>query len=135
MASSSSRSRVLNPGPEDGSLLRYQSIHVLEHIWDGREHPILRVRRGHFIHAGMEGVPVEIIPHLTVAGFAGVVQLATIPIDRQLITALVERWRPETHTFHMAPGECAITLQDIAIQMGLRIDGRPVIAPTGGDRA
>ncbi|XP_027363043.1 serine/threonine-protein phosphatase 7 long form homolog [Abrus precatorius] len=135
MASSSSRSRVLNPSPEDGSLLRYQSIHVSEHIWDDREHPILRVRRGHFIHAGMEGVPVEIIPHLTVAGFAGVAQLASIPIDRQLITALVERWRPETHTFHMPHGECAITLQDIAIQMGLRIDGRPVIAPTGGDRA
>ncbi|XP_027351105.1 protein MAIN-LIKE 2-like [Abrus precatorius] len=32
-----------------------------------------------------------------------------------------------------APGECVITLQDIAIQMGLRIDGRPVIAPTGGE--
>ncbi|XP_027338115.1 serine/threonine-protein phosphatase 7 long form homolog [Abrus precatorius] len=135
MTSSSSRSRVLNPGPEDGSLLRYQSIHVSEHIWNGREHPILRVRRGHFIHAGMEGVPVEIIPHLTVVGFTGVAQLTSIPIDRQLITALVERWRPETHTFHMPPGECAITLQDIAIQMGLRIDGRPVIVSTGGDRA
>ncbi|XP_027346483.1 serine/threonine-protein phosphatase 7 long form homolog [Abrus precatorius] len=134
MASSSSRSRVLNPGPQDGSLLRYQSIHVSEHIWDSHEHPILRVRRGHFIHAGMERVPVEIILHLTVAGFAGVAQLASIPIDHELITALVERWRPEIHTFHMPPGECAITLQDIAFQMGLRIDGRPVIGPTGGDK-
>ncbi|XP_027362624.1 serine/threonine-protein phosphatase 7 long form homolog [Abrus precatorius] len=134
MASSLSRSRMLNLGSEDGSLLRYQSIHVSEHIWNGREHPILRVRRGHFVHAGMEGVPVEIIPHLTVVGFAGVAQLASIPIDCQLITALVERWKPETYTFHMPPGECTITLQDIAIQMGLRIDGRPVIAPTGGDR-
>ncbi|XP_027368789.1 protein MAIN-LIKE 2-like [Abrus precatorius] len=118
MASSSSRNRVLNPGPEDGSLLRFQSIHVSEHIWDRREHPILKVRRSHFISAGMEGVPMEILPHLTLAGFVGVAQLACFPIDRHLITALVERWRPETHTFHMSPRACTITLQDIAIQIG-----------------
>ncbi|XP_027368141.1 protein MAIN-LIKE 2-like [Abrus precatorius] len=135
MASSSSRSRVLNPGPEDGSLLRFQSVHVSEHIWDGREHLILKVRRSHFIPAGMEGVPMEILPHLTLAGFAGVAQLACFPIDRHLITALVERWRPETHTFHMPPGECTITLQDIVIQIGLHIDGKAIIAAVGGNKA
>ncbi|XP_027364651.1 protein MAIN-LIKE 2-like [Abrus precatorius] len=134
MASSSSQSRVLNPGPEDGSLLKYQSVHVSEHIWDGREHPVLKVRRSHFIPAGLEGVLVEILPHLTLARFAGVAQLACFPIDRHLITALVERWRLETHTFHMPPGECTITLQDIAIQTGLRIDGKAVIAAVGGDK-
>ncbi|XP_027355456.1 serine/threonine-protein phosphatase 7 long form homolog [Abrus precatorius] len=123
MTSSSSQSRVLNPGPEDGSLLRFQYVHVSEHIWDGREHPILKVRQSHFIPAGMEGVLMEILPHLTLAGFAGVAQLACFPIDLHLITALVERWRPETHTFHMPPGECTITLQNIAIQIRLRIDG------------
>ncbi|XP_027346453.1 serine/threonine-protein phosphatase 7 long form homolog [Abrus precatorius] len=83
----------------------------------------------------MEGVPVEIISHLTLAGFAGVVQLACFPIDRHLITALVERWRLETHTFHMVPGEYTITFQDIAIQIGLRIDGKAVIAAVRGNKA
>ncbi|XP_027338105.1 protein MAIN-LIKE 2-like [Abrus precatorius] len=83
----------------------------------------------------MEGVPVEIFPHLTLARFAEVAQLASIPSNHQLIIVLVERWRLEIYTFHMSPRECTITLEDIIIQIGLRIDGRPVIAPTGGDRA
>ena len=48
-------------------------------------------------------------------------------IDWPLITCLVERWRPETHTFHVPVGEMTITLQDVAIILGLRIDGPTVM--------
>ncbi|KAL6321966.1 hypothetical protein AAG906_035881 [Vitis piasezkii] len=33
---------------------------------------------------------------------------------------LVERWRSETHTFHLPVGEMTITLQDVAVILGLR---------------
>ena len=42
------------------------------------------------------------------------------------LSALVDRWRPETHTFHMPCGEMTISLQDIAMIAGLPIRGRPV---------
>ncbi|QHO46928.1 uncharacterized protein DS421_6g191940 [Arachis hypogaea] len=46
--------------------------------------------------------------------------------DSMTDTAFVERWRPETHTFHMPFGECTITLQDVTYQLGLPVDGRYV---------
>ncbi|KAK5776784.1 hypothetical protein PVK06_044748 [Gossypium arboreum] len=39
-----------------------------------------------------------------------------------LISALVKRWRPETHTFYLSCGECTVTLEDVAFQLGLPIN-------------
>ena len=64
----------------------------------------------------------HICPYVIRAGFYGIYQLGHIMIDWPLITCLVERWRPETHTFHIPVGEMKITLQDVAIILGLLID-------------
>ena len=57
-----------------------------------------------------------------------------LELDRALITALVERWRPETHTFHLTVGEATITLQDVAVIMRLFIEGQAVIDHEEGNR-
>ena len=36
---------------------------------------------------------------------------------------MVERWRLETHCFHLPFGEVTITLQDMQVLFGLHIDG------------
>nr|ABA96499.1 transposon protein, putative, Mutator sub-class [Oryza sativa Japonica Group] len=47
-------------------------------------------------------------------------------VDRSLLAALVDRWRPETHTFHLPCGEVAPTLQDVSYLLGLPLAGDAV---------
>ncbi|CAN1334568.1 Serine/threonine-protein phosphatase 7 long form homolog [Linum perenne] len=46
---------------------------------------------------------------------------------KALVTALIERWRPETNTFHLVPGEATITLEDVEVLIGLPTTVRPLI--------
>ena len=62
------------------------------------------------------------IGHLAESGLA--------KLDWSLLTALVDRWRPETHTFHLPCGEMAPTLQDVAMLLGLPISG-DAVGPRG----
>ncbi|KAL8501387.1 hypothetical protein ACS0TY_020791 [Phlomoides rotata] len=59
-------------------------------------------------------------------GFYHIARCGAMVMDCHHITALVERWRSETHTFHFPIGEATVTLQDVAIIWGLHIDGDPL---------
>ncbi|XP_061352914.1 protein MAIN-LIKE 2-like [Gastrolobium bilobum] len=78
-------------------------------------------------------IPEVVTDYLTQAGFIHVARMRYIQIDASLISALVERWRPETHTFHMTQGEMTITLQDVADILGLPTDGIVVVGSTNED--
>ena len=69
---------------------------------------------------------IRIHPYVIRAGFYGVYRLGHIIINWPLITYLVKRWRLKTHMFHVPVGEMMITLQDVAIILGLHID-RPAV--------
>ena len=70
---------------------------------------------------------IHIRPYVIRVGFYSVYRLGHIMINWPLITCLVERWRPETHTFHVPIGEMTIMLQDVVIILSLRIDKPAVI--------
>ena len=37
------------------------------------------------------------------------------------------------HIFHLLIGECTITLEDVALHLGIRVDGRPITSVTYND--
>jgi hypothetical protein len=41
------------------------------------------------------------------------------------IMTMVDRWRPETHSFHLSCSKMMVTLEDMAMILGLSIRGRP----------
>ena len=73
----------------------------------------------------------QYVPYLRRAGMlplARVVCAGLPAMDAPLLTTFVDRWRPETHSFHLPCGEVSITLQDVAMILGLPLEG---IAVTG----
>jgi hypothetical protein len=45
------------------------------------------------------------------------------PFNPVALTAMIDRWRPETHSFHLPCGEMTTTLEDEAMILGLPIRG------------
>ncbi|QHO44770.1 uncharacterized protein DS421_6g173570 [Arachis hypogaea] len=109
---------------DEARLYRLNGIaHVAGSIDDEPTRVISGVRR-------QQNMPLHerIIPYLETAGLYHLARLNShwFWVDEPLLSAFIERWRPETHTFHMPFGECTITLQDVAYQLSLPIDGEPV---------
>ncbi|KAG9446141.1 hypothetical protein H6P81_012269 [Aristolochia fimbriata] len=75
----------------------------------------------------------RMLPHVEAAGFWCTTRVRWLRPDKPLITALVERWRSETNTFHLANGEMTITLEDGGILLDYAGDGDAVTGSTSGD--
>nr|XP_016454558.1 PREDICTED: serine/threonine-protein phosphatase 7 long form homolog [Nicotiana tabacum] len=75
------------------------------------------------------GFHSRVVQHLRDTGYYRIFEIGRMWLNWSLITTVIERWRPETHTFHLPIGEATITLQDVQVLCGLPADGLAVALP------
>jgi hypothetical protein len=73
------------------------------------------------------------IQNLGLLPFIHMVTRSTPHINPAAITTLVDRWRPETHSFHLRSGEMTVTLEDMVMILALPIEGTPLCIDTSCD--
>ncbi|KAF1894712.1 hypothetical protein Lal_00021004 [Lupinus albus] len=109
------------PSPSNTSLLRLQDSHVSKYVWNGEE--ITFRARCNF----WQSLPNEqVLQLIRNTAFGPMLDIGVVEINNHLLTAM-------RHTFHLPNGECTITLQDVAYQLGLPIDGKPITGDTSLD--
>ncbi|KAL9674567.1 hypothetical protein QQ045_030839 [Rhodiola kirilowii] len=108
------------PSPIFSTLLYKQPTHRSTMIWEISDTNLLTVR-----HRGISWDADEhVLPYITRPGFGPWYYMQNYEVNWSFMTSLVERWRSETHTFHLHHGEMTITLEDVRIMTRLPIEGR-----------
>ncbi|XP_028126458.1 protein MAIN-LIKE 1-like isoform X3 [Camellia sinensis] len=121
-------------GPLDPSILKSFKAHIAVAIWEQKERNPLRC----YNHAS-KILELRWWSRTDNRRFRDIVQLSGLSslvhctyrfVNRIVISAFVERWQPETNTFHLTVGEMTMTLDDVGTILGTPITGRSVSAAT-----
>ncbi|KAK9998054.1 hypothetical protein SO802_017657 [Lithocarpus litseifolius] len=119
------------PGPMEGLVLRFIKEHRACAVWEGKDPGELTCRgRNDEFRKRPPMVDDRVLDIVKRVGLEGLHRTPSREIDHNLITTFVERWRPETHTFHLPHGETTITLQDVEVLLGIPIDGEAMVGTT-----
>ncbi|XP_021735168.1 protein MAINTENANCE OF MERISTEMS-like [Chenopodium quinoa] len=120
----------MSGGPEDGSVIPSFGGHVARYIWMEQMRSVLRCLsrtklcsdlftwRGRQSVEDLAAIDASWLSHLPCLMFKR--------LDWPLISAFVERWQPDTNTFHMPFGEITILLHNVYNILGLRVAGNMV---------
>nr|XP_023893184.1 serine/threonine-protein phosphatase 7 long form homolog [Quercus suber] len=120
------------PSPIENSVLRFLTTHRSCSVWEGKDLGVLKCRGRNDELRKRRPIVVDdrVIDIVKRVRLIGLYRTPCREIDNNLITALVEQWRPETHSFHLPCGETTITLQDVEVIFGIPIDGDAIVGIT-----
>ncbi|KAD5802310.1 hypothetical protein E3N88_13670 [Mikania micrantha] len=116
----------LHPGPIVDDVLFLKDSHRVRDIFNNRELTKLVFRRADqkfFSLLNNNPITENVKRYINVAGFGGLSNCGYRKLDHGMLEALIERWRPETHMFHMPIGEATVTLEDVNVLWGLPTEG------------
>ncbi|XP_048612390.1 protein MAIN-LIKE 1-like [Brassica napus] len=123
----------IDVGPVDPSVLYEQELHVSSAVWEAQERGLLRCQE-HTSLLHQWKLTDEQTKLVDKAGFGLFRRIGPMTLNNSLISALVERWRRETNTFHLPLGETTITLDEVSLVLGLQIDRDLVVGSKVGTR-
>nr|XP_051202328.1 uncharacterized protein LOC127315930 [Lolium perenne] len=112
----------------------YDRDHRAFHMTERRTdlHP-LKIRYHGTVDIAYDERYTEFIEPTGLLPFISLVSRGGPNMNAAALTALVDRWRPETHTFHLRAGEMTPTPQDVSMILGLPIQGEPLCMNTASD--
>ncbi|KAM7479421.1 hypothetical protein LguiA_027634 [Lonicera macranthoides] len=122
-------------GPIDKSVLISFKDHIVYAIWNREEDADRKLATiFHWpklnewkLSEEVEGVQSRV----RASGLIHLVDNTYRYIDYVAIQAFVERWQPETNTFHLPFGEMTITLDDVRQILGVPVEGDCLTSPEG----
>ncbi|XP_012854148.1 PREDICTED: serine/threonine-protein phosphatase 7 long form homolog [Erythranthe guttata] len=110
-------------GPKYPHLIPSFGAHVAYDIWEGKGRHMLKLRS----HAKSTWPGPNDYYSVSLLESTGLYHLRYCSLphhNNPLIEAFIERWQPDTNSFHMPFGEMTITLHDVHYIMHLRVSGK-----------
>lgn len=129
--------RVTEPvmgGPINGSIIPSFLGHVASRMDVGIFRDVLRLQSRSKLCQRLQTLIEELPPQarrlITASGLSHLPVTMHTSIDAPLISAFVERWQPDTNTFHMPFGEMTIMLHDVERILRIPVEGQMVSRET-----
>ncbi|KAL6583053.1 hypothetical protein OROMI_005131 [Orobanche minor] len=119
-------------GPFDGSVIPSFNGHVASRIWQGEMRGLLkchsRATACQSLSDWRSMMSPRVVTQISGTGLSHLSDTMFRHIDFPLISAFVERWQPDTNSFHMPFGEITIMLHDVWQILRIPVEGRLVCA-------
>lgn len=122
-------------GPIDPSILKSFESHIAHTIWTSVEDdrgPLKCISHWSKLNDwNLEEECAAVRTRVRESGLLNLAKYSYKHIDRVLVSAFIERWHPETNSFHLPFGEMTITLDDVRHILDIPVDGVPVYGELG----